>query len=724
MFILQAFSLFTGIAWSFPAEQKLLTAPLLQKPVTLQKVEDKPALRKLQGRFLHITGTNVNLIVGPLTPYPDIHPDVFYEAHSSTDFACHSGKGTAGIFGAEISDCDTPISLVNATFQWIKDNLKDEIDFVIWTGDSARHDNDEYIPRTETQVVQSNRMIVEKFVEVFGKDDNIEDPDPTNDFVVPIVPTFGNNDILPHNIFPPGPNKWTRDYAEIWQRFIPEAQRHSFARGGWFFTEVIPNKLAVFSLNTMYFFDSNSAVDGCDMKSEPGYEHMEWLRVQLQFLRERGMKAIMIGHVPPARTVKKRSWDESCWQKYSFWMRQYRDVVVAGMFGHMNLDHFIIQDASELKYNSRRGLKELGVVEGNATEPMFSIESKAGYLTDLREGWTGLPTPPSGMSYSELARGWEAAVMKRKKHKNPNQEKRKKFLKDIGGKWAERFSLSLVSPSVIPNFYPTLRIVEYNITGLENEHPAVGMSRPAEMDIDTDLTTNQEPARWSADSTDDEKSLNHNLRKQTRKKHRNKHVKSPFKMPKPPSSTAPPGPAYSPQAFTFTSYTQYFANLTFINNDYENSGLTLEEYIGATVSKKGQKGSPVRHAKRFAYQVEYDTRTDKRYNMSDMTVSSYMDLAQKVAKDKHHKKKHVLDVLPDGSVVEIGGLKVKAEGLGDREADHQQSEKGKGRGTDKHKKKKKHRRKRKGKKEKNATWHTFVQRAFVMTKTDKDIEDF
>jgi endopolyphosphatase len=48
-----------------------------------------------------------------------------------------------------------------------------------------------------------------------------------------------------------GPNKWTNRYLEIWRSFIPEAQRHSFQQGGWFYVEVIPKTLAVFSLNTM-----------------------------------------------------------------------------------------------------------------------------------------------------------------------------------------------------------------------------------------------------------------------------------------------------------------------------------------------------------------------------------------------------------------------------------------------------------------------------------------
>lgn len=60
-----------------------------------------------------------------------------------------------------------------------------------------------------------------------------------------------------------------------------------------------------------YFFDSNAAVDGCAKPSEPGYEQMEWLKVQLGIMRDRNMKVIIIGHVPPAWTNTKQSWDET-----------------------------------------------------------------------------------------------------------------------------------------------------------------------------------------------------------------------------------------------------------------------------------------------------------------------------------------------------------------------------------------------------------------------------
>jgi endopolyphosphatase len=188
------------------------------------------------------------------TCFSDVHPDPFYKHYSSTeeDDACHRGSGPAGVYGAETSACDSPIALLNATFKWIKETIKDDIDFVVWTGDSARHDNDEKIPRSEQQVVAQNELLVQQFLDVFGKPENYDDPDPTNDFVIPIIPNFGNNDILPHNIFTEGPNRWTKKFLTIWRQFIPEEQRHQFQTGGWYYVEVIPNKLAVFSLNTLY----------------------------------------------------------------------------------------------------------------------------------------------------------------------------------------------------------------------------------------------------------------------------------------------------------------------------------------------------------------------------------------------------------------------------------------------------------------------------------------
>lgn len=567
--------------------------------------------------------------------------------------------------------------MVNATFKWINENLKDKVDFVVWTGDSARHDNDERHPRTEKEVLGLNTYLVDKFIEVFGKTDSINDPDPTNNFMVPIVPTFGNNDMLPHNIFTPGPNKWTKQYASIWERFIPQEQLHSFARGGWFFTEVIPNKLAVISLNTMYFFDSNSAVDGCEAKSEPGFEHMQWLRIQLQFLRDRGMKAILMGHVPPARTSSKQNWDETCWQKYTLWTRQFRDVIVGSMYGHMNIDHFMVQDFKDIKYkvkNAKGDKGQLRLLDQHGSQrgdPAFSVATKDAYLNNLREEWQTLPIPPRGLSYANLGEEDDELHDSKRRKKSKKQKKRDKFMKAIGGKWAENFGLSLVSPSVVPNYYPTLRVIEYNITGLEGAHPATSpfaaLLSGAELEPD-----------WVEEL--DHSDL-HDLKKKKKKKNR----KPKFTIPKPPSKSAPPGPAYSPQTLTFISYTQYFANLTHINN------------VDLLSKDKYQKPDP----KTFEYELEYNSGNDTHYQLPDLTVRNLLDLARKIAR-KQVKGKDF-----DTSNQQVWELDDDADA---HDHDDEQSREG---WHDLNKKKKL----------KNHVWRAFVKRAFVGTKPEKELDD-
>ncbi|KAJ5664376.1 Endopolyphosphatase Ppn1p-related protein [Penicillium longicatenatum] len=523
----------------------------------------------LHGRFLHIT---------------DFHPDLYYRYHgASDDGSCHNGKGDAGYFGAEGSDCDSPLALVNETFRWIEQNLKDDIDFVIWTGDSARHDNDERIPRTEEEILEFNKFMADKWVEMYGVRENDVGTRGVPAVSVPVVPTFGNNDIAPHNIFMDGPNKWTRRYSDLWRHFIPEDQRHSFVEGGWFTSEVIPGKLSVISLNTMYFFDSNSAVDGCADKSEPGYEHMEWLRIQLELLRSRKMKAILMGHVAPAHSSQKASWDETCWQKYTLWMNRYRDVVVGSAYGHMNVDHFMLQDSHDVDFE---------FLADKTTSERVGIQSKTDYLSSLRSDWADFPSPPSGVfddydssTVDSQKKGKKNKDKDRKDKKDKKKEKkRQKFLKKIGGPWAERYSVSLVSPSVVPNYFPTLRVIEYNITGLEN---ASGSDF-----VDSAALADSNPEQDSPEI----------LKKKKGKK------KPDFKVPDAPSPASPPGPAYSNQPLTWLGYTQYFANITHANAQYAS----------------GKRDAHIH------YEVEYNTGDDV-YQMKDLTVRSFFQLAVRIA---------------------------------------------------------------------------------------------
>ncbi|KAK8138454.1 hypothetical protein PG984_001834 [Apiospora sp. TS-2023a] len=699
-------------ALAAPTEQQAV----LKFDAAESQPQNKPSQqRKLHGRFLHITA--------------DFHPDLYYQPHTSTEEsdACHKGKGPAGVYGAETSDCDSPIALANATFDWLAKNVQDEVDFVIWTGDSARHDSDESIDRTEKEVIKTNRMIADGLAGAFSDSQGL---------TVPIIPTFGNNDILPHNVMTAGPNRWLRKYLDVWRSFIPEAQRHAFEYGGWFYTEVVPDQLAVFSLNTLYFFDRNAGIDDCVSPSQPGYKQFAWLDAQFGYLRSRGMKAILMGHVPPARTGDKQLWEETCWQKYTLWLQQYRDVIVGATYGHMNIDHFLIQDTHEIDLDllggsngdnskkpkeGKKGKKRKGHKSAKSLsdddDGLVSIQSGKDYLVELREAWSKLPK-------TAVRRNDEAEAAKKKKGKKHKKKKGKKGKKnsDIGGPWAERFQLSLISPSVVPNYYPTYRIYEYNITGLEDSPTWVDVRRGSSLDEEHGSEAEFRAADQHPLVQDD--GIDSTASK--KKKEGNNENSATLVIPEGPSKTATPGPAYSPQTLSFTGFTQYFANLTYINNDMTSQDVNEAEISphGWDEGKhRGKKPSHKPKPRDFNYEVEYSTFHDDLYKLADLTVRSFVELAYRIGQ------------APTGSTATQELRPADHTGTGIEEDcddsnanndddDDEEDEEGNEVDTEKKKNKKKHKGKKKHKKKKlTELWLHFLEHAFVKTRTREELKE-
>ncbi|KAL5594530.1 hypothetical protein BROUX41_001456 [Berkeleyomyces rouxiae] len=710
---------------------------------TLQESGSGPAASKLHGRFLHIT---------------DMHPDTFYKAHTSTaeDIACHRSSGSAGYYGAENSDCDSPIHLIDSVMAWIDENIKDTIDFVIWTGDSARHDSDEEIPRNASQVLGTNKLMVKKVTELFSDDQG--------KLTVPIIPSLGNNDILPHNILMPAPSEWLRTYTDVWEAFIPESQRHSFEFGGWFYVEVIPNKLAVFSVNTLYLFDRNAGVDDCVKPTEPGFMQMEWLRIQLTQMRARGVKAILTGHVPPARTSGKQNWDETCWQKYNLWLAQFRDVIVGSIYGHMNIDHFLLHDTNEIDilpmsdeaqtvdYEPTHEADDQGDDEILHDEAA-SIFASANYLVDLRKLWSKLPDPKAVLSSEDSEGEFSASG--------------KKPWKGIGNKHAERYHLSLVSPSIVPNYFPTIRVLSYNTEGLNGplwrdvENVFVNKASSSSDDIDImRLQALEQEVEISKKKMNDKKGKKGKKGKKD-KKHRDPHLV----IPEPPARGTPPGPGYEMQTLSWLGYVQYYANLTQLNNNIKSStpekkkpargnALELRSILEAETEPKDDfeldendevdqtkwREGPHKNKKLhknpkhlpFKFEVEYSTFTDKVYKLKDLTVKSYVKLAYRLAKHKPNKGKKSSDPLSESEHDDESVLQFSAadspesiyqrmtEGEGEVDEtvvdqdDYEDDRDALGKGSKRKKSKKNSK--------KNKVWRQFLEYAFVKTLDKKKID--
>ncbi|KAF5096336.1 hypothetical protein D0Z00_002816 [Geotrichum galactomycetum] len=457
------------------------------------------------------------------------------------------------------------MSLIDATFEWIEDNLKGEIDFIIWTGDNARHDNDHKLPRSEKVIAELNELMVQKFTKVFGSDD------PRKAFEIPIIPSVGNNDVYPHNIFGRGPNAQTKRLYQQWRSMVPEEQVHVFDRGVSFMVEAIPGKLAVLSLNTLYWFKSNNLVDGCDGKNDPGHLQFRWLAIVLRELRRRNMKVWLSGHVPPSPKV----YDPTCLDRFSAWLYAYRDIIIGGVYGHMNVDHFLLHDSLDKKKKKSDQSENADLKEFiNFDDGRASIFGKVDYLQDLR----GL--------YSEVREDWS------------------------------RYAVSYVSPSVIPTYLPGLRVWEYNTTGIndikvntQEFRPWSEVFREVELEFDAALSEfddddladfdeleEQHILLIDSDLSDAGKKKKHKKKKDNKKK---KGDRDPTWPPEFPEVIA--GPAYTPQTFTPTKYTQYFLNLTDSNSE----------------------GAP------FNYDVEYTT-DDEPYGLDNLLVSSWVKLARKL----------------------------------------------------------------------------------------------
>lgn len=99
--------------------------------------------------------------------------DPYYVEGADVSSFCHTKggdteKGVAGRFGTLGTKCDSPIALVEAAFAFMKAKAPDA-DFVIYTGDSTRHNRDKAFVRTEEQMIDIQKTIVNYFSKSFSK---------------------------------------------------------------------------------------------------------------------------------------------------------------------------------------------------------------------------------------------------------------------------------------------------------------------------------------------------------------------------------------------------------------------------------------------------------------------------------------------------------------------------------------------------------------------------
>ncbi|GJJ68690.1 endopolyphosphatase [Entomortierella parvispora] len=610
-----------------------VTACLLSVHTAAAGVAATSSSRPLHGRFLQIT---------------DIHPDEHYVDGAAIASSCHAGVdspddlrdfnkqrpglaslsvlssmtlddgttvpvGVGGFYGAPNSICDSPFALANATFDWIDQNLVDKIDFVVWTGDNARHDSDNTHPRTQDQINMMNNAIAKRFLEAFPIS-------PVTGLRIPLVPSIGNNDVYPHNIMHPGPNPILQHYSNIWSEFIPDGQMNTFRRGGYYSSEVIPGKISVFGLNTLYFYIHNAAVDGCKDEDEPGTEQMDWLENELASLRKRRMVAYLTGHVPP----EKKSYSPTCYKRYTQLALQYQDVIVGHLYGHANIDHFFLLG------KGKKSKKAVVATTTTRTRKTVLVETLSGdeeEIEDIRDIETEI------IDYEDS----EEDDDEEEEEEDENEDVSDKidvleeednmpfhplglstYLEDLWKQYSsipkkaklDKYAIVQVSPSVIPTYYPTLRVFSYQLLGadrIDQDATAPEPDNLEDMREKREERFQQELEQYFADQLNKDLPWDNSDFPTWGGEDEDQDDDDDDKR-KPPKVRHPQPVPVSTFGFPL-SFTQYWSNITLANLDPDN---IKPEFV-----------------------VEYHTRDD--YGLQDLSVASWLDLARKISKDKDLK---------------------------------------------------------------------------------------
>jgi len=272
------------------------------------------------------------------------------------------------------------------------------------TGDNARHDNDDRMPREVDEIYDLNRAVAEKMEHVFLSKG------------IPVVPSLGNNDIWPHNTLPAGPNSIFDEFSSIWSAFIPPTSSASFHQGAYFSTEIIPDAVAVISLNTLYFYKKNHAVGGCGFSDpdDPGNIHLDWLEEQLEAFRARQMQVWITGHVPPS----EKSYFPECYYRFVELGLRFQDTILGNLFGHLNTDHFSLLDADD--------------IDMSTTESTTPTSTGTTLFDMLIADFSEIPSPLEEIHY-------------------------------------DNYAVVNTNAAIVPNPYiPSFRVFTYNITGLSS----------------------------------------------------------------------------------------------------------------------------------------------------------------------------------------------------------------------------------------------------------------
>lgn len=364
----------------------------------------------------------------------------------------------------------------------------------------------------------------------------------------------------------------TDETHRIWSDFIPKDQASTFTQGGYYSVPAAHSALLLISLNSLLFYDANTAVRGCpaDDPLESGNQHLLWIEGELSGARRKGQQVWFTGHVAP------NGWVANCYEKYGRIVSSYQDtilgfvfasseclrevadglsVVNSHIFGHSNLDSFFWIDAKNVFPSttssfspSPPSVQQL-VLSPPATRTKFSNSSdrfETGFYTQLKE-------------------------LSQKESVDHND-----------------YTIINMEPSIIPTYFPGFRLWQYDVS-----HKEKG-KKWRQIDGDEERDEEEGKDYLLEEAQGDVSTLRFSQRTSspahpTDLSYRHRH-------------TSPHSPSRRRSVLTPLGYTQYYLPLPLVN---ENSGYGPGSHGAALLKKHGEHG--VRPT--AGWEIEYTTYT-------------------------------------------------------------------------------------------------------------------
>lgn len=262
------------------------------------------------------------------------------------------------------------MQLVGLVPSFSKEHLPD---FIVWTGDNARHDADRVIPRTAQDIYSANEVVAQ-MLKTVG---------------VPTAPSIGNNDVYPHNVLCLRPNDENLgNLSQIWKDFIPPSQMPIFLGLGSYVKDVTP-KIQIVSLNTMSMYNRNPCSLGCH-RGQDGHMVLSWLESVLAAAQQQGKRVIISGHIPPVAEF----WFDQCVNQYSELSTNYQTVIMGHLYGHTHQDNFGIIPESK---NASNAVGVINIAPSvvstyNPSIRQFTYIPESGTILDYTQFFSNLTT--------------------------------------------------------------------------------------------------------------------------------------------------------------------------------------------------------------------------------------------------------------------------------------------------------------------------------------------